>query len=246
MISVSSPGRHDPMQRIKPKFRTPLGPEMMAIACLLAHAAAPARADEDAASAPREKSPDDVVATWLERTSASSEKIENQTIKRTKSPVPHSSQRADGGLTSIPYGKMLWPLAAVLGTIGLTAWLLRKWAGGSGRLGSSGAITVLSRHYLSSKQSLCLVRLGRRIVLLGVTPEHITAVADLGKSDEAAAIMAGLERSRSGSFTNALAGFSRSHFSDFKSDDANEAALGETSGRVQSLVDRLKACGAGT
>ncbi len=245
MNFVTSPGRQNPMQRVNPKFRPPLGPEMVAIACLLTQAVASARADEDSASPPREKSPD-VVATWLERTSASGESIENQTIKRNKAPAPHSSQRADGGLTSLPYGKMLWPLAAVLGTIGLTAWLLRKWAGGNGRLGSSGAITVLSRHYLSSKQSLCLVRLGRRIVLLGVTPEHITAVADLGNSDEAAAIVAGLERSRSGSFTNALAGFSRSPFSESKNDDANETALDETSGRVQGLVDRLKACGAGT
>jgi len=203
------------------------------------------RADEIVAASQKNESPD-AVAAWLQQTSTVKEKPTDLTLKRNKKSPSQTQQRADGGATSLPYGKMMWPLAAVLGTIALAAWGLRKWAVGGGRLGSTGAITVLARHYLSSKRSLCLVRLGRRVVLLGVTPEHIGAVADLGDADEAAALMAGLERTRPGSFSNAMAGFSPSRISDFKQDDAPEAVLEETSGRVQSLVDRLKVCGAGS
>lgn len=139
---------------------------------------------------------------------------------------------------------MVWPLAAVLGTITLVAWALRKWSAGAGRLGSTGAITVLARHYLSSKQSLCLVRLGSRVVLLGVTPDSISAVAGFDR-DETAALLAGLERARPGSFFNALAGIAPAPASN-SVPEANEATLDDASGRVHSLVERMKACGTGS
>jgi flagellar biogenesis protein FliO len=204
----------------------------------------PIHADE--ALVPPKSDSADAVSAWVRQTAAPQEKPSNPTLKRKKTPASQTPRQADGGLTSLPYGKMIWPLAAVLGTIGLVAWLLRKWAVGGGRLGTTGAINVLARHYLSSKQSLCLVRLGRRAVLLGITPEHISAVADLGDSDESAAFIAGIERGRPGSFSTALGDFSTSRFSGVPHEQIPDAVLEETSSRVQNLVDRLKSCTAGT
>lgn len=186
----------------------------------------------------------DAVAAWVQESSTVADKPPSPTLKRHRAPRQENHKSAESGTTSLPYGKMVWPLAAVLGTITLAAWAIRKWSAGAGRLGSTGAITVLARHYLSSKQSLCLVRLGNRIVLLGVTPESISAVADLDRGD-AAGLLASVERARPGSFFNALAGIAPAPTSN-SVPEAEEAAIENASGRVQSLVERMKACGSGS
>ncbi|HKQ46542.1 MAG TPA: flagellar biosynthetic protein FliO [Phycisphaerae bacterium] len=198
-------------------------------------------ADETQGGSPKSA---DAVAAWLQVNSTAADKPPSPTLKRQRPARQENQKTAESGTTSLPYGKMVWPLAAVLGTITLAAWALRKWSAGAGRLGSTGAITVLARHYLSSKQSLCLVRLGNRVVLLGVTPDSITAVADLERGD-AAGLLAGIERARPGSFFNALAGIAPAPASN-PATRADEATVDDASGRVQSLVERMKACGAGS
>lgn len=100
---------------------------------------------------------------------------------------------------------MAWPLGVILGIIGLIAWAVRRWMPKSTGLGGGGLITVLARHYLSPKQSLCLIRLGRRVLLIGVTPETIRAVAEIDREDEAAALIAAAERGKPGSFSSVFA-----------------------------------------
>lgn len=63
-------------------------------------------------------------------------------------------------------------LAAVLLLVAVLAWGIKRVAP-QGRLGGT-AIHVLSKTYLSSKQSLALVKVGNRVMLLGITPDHIT------------------------------------------------------------------------
>lgn len=68
-------------------------------------------------------------------------------------------------------------LAAVVGLIMLLAWGYRAVAGGSlslaGRGRVAGLIDVVSRTAVSPRQVLVLVRVGPRMVLLGVGPERI-------------------------------------------------------------------------
>jgi flagellar biogenesis protein FliO len=70
-------------------------------------------------------------------------------------------------------------LGGVVGLILLLAWGYRAVAGGSGRLPLSlrskrpALIEVLSRTPLSPRQTLCLVRIGPRLVLLGVSADAV-------------------------------------------------------------------------
>ncbi len=100
---------------------------------------------------------------------------------------------------------MAWPLGVILGIIGLITWAVRRWMPRSTGLGGGGLITILARHHLSPKQSLCLIRLGRRVLLIGVTPEAIQAVAEIDREDEAAALIAAAERGKPGSFSSVFA-----------------------------------------
>jgi len=68
---------------------------------------------------------------------------------------------------------------------------LRKMPGQFRQTGSVGKIRVLSRHYLSNKQFLLIVVADKQKLLLGVTEQQITVLAELGLADpeeEAAAV----------------------------------------------------------
>lgn len=143
--------------------------------------------------------------------------------------------------------QMLWPLATVLTLIVFGAYALRRWAARGGiKLGADGPIRILARHYLSNKQSLCLVRIGQRLVLIGVTPEHISAVAEVSDPDEAALLTGQAQRGSTGSFTQALSRFATGYSQ--AEDDASEppcatpsAARLQSAGEgLRSLTDRVR------
>ncbi len=63
-------------------------------------------------------------------------------------------------------------LGAVLLLIAIVAWGLKR-LGPKGQLGGS-AIRILSRSHLSPKQSLALIRVSDRVMLVGITPDRIS------------------------------------------------------------------------
>jgi flagellar biosynthetic protein FliO len=147
----------------------------------------------------------DAVSSWM-----------HQTLARPKDST-HPQRAAAEGSVSPRKGNslgldtrtgtldLLWPLLLVLGAIAGVAFFIRKVLPRGSRLGGSGVIDVVAHHYLSNKQSLCLIRLGRRAVLIGVTPERITPVAEISQPEELAEIVAAIERKRPTSFTSTFA-----------------------------------------
>ena len=73
--------------------------------------------------------------------------------------------------------RSLGSLAAVVALIVLLAWGYRAAAGGGlniiGRPRRPGVVQIVSRAALSPRQSICLLRVGPRMVLVGVTPEQV-------------------------------------------------------------------------
>lgn len=82
------------------------------------------------------------------------------------------------------WGRSLLALGAVLALIAGATWAVRKYmpAAAGGNVGR--AIEMLGRYHLAPKQSLCLVRVGRRAVLVGVTPSHMTALLEVRDPEE--------------------------------------------------------------
>lgn len=74
--------------------------------------------------------------------------------------------------------KMLGALAAVIGTLVGGVWFLRRMAPGVASGSDNRLIEVLSRSAVGPKQSLVLVRVGSRMVLIGVSPESMQKLVD--------------------------------------------------------------------
>jgi flagellar biogenesis protein FliO len=102
-------------------------------------------------------------------------------------------------------------LGGVVGLILLLAWGYRAVASGGGRFSLSfrarrpGLIEVLSRTAISPRQSLCLVRIGPRLVLLGVSPDAVRALDVIQDADLAAQLVGQATQQRSDSSTAAFA-----------------------------------------
>lgn len=111
-------------------------------------------------------------------------------------PPPPSAEPADGGIigrrpletaettaaaSPVSGGdvlKMLGALAAVIGALVGGVWLLRRMAPGVAAGSDNRLIEVLSRSAVGPKQSLVLVRVGSRMVLVGVSPESMQKLVD--------------------------------------------------------------------
>jgi len=102
-----------------------------------------------------------------------------------------------------PLARTLVALAGVVGLIILLAWGYRAAAGGRlsllTKLRRPGLIEVVSKTSLSARQSLCLVRIGPRLVLIGQSPDHLRALDVIDDADLAAKLLGMAARERAGS-----------------------------------------------
>ena len=126
------------------------------------------------------------VATVLTTTPALRSQPSNL-IHRT-SPRPASAPSAAAPSGSFDTSRVVLSLGAVLGLI-----LLLRWGGkriGGGKLGTrSGAIQVLGRSYLSSRQQIIIVQIGRRLLVVGESGQQLTTLCEITDPDEAAVLV---------------------------------------------------------
>lgn len=139
---------------------------------------------------------------------------------------------------------MLQPIVVVFGVMAVLTWAGRKWLPQARQASNAqSVIRVLARQHLSSKQSLCLVKLGPKVVLLGVTPESIANVLEIRDPDEAASLVAAVESSRGKSFTRAMAAFSASDVEEPSESGASDPSP-DANEQIREMVRRVRELGA--
>ncbi len=104
-------------------------------------------------------------------------------------------------------------LAVVLGLFFVTAWVLRRGAGGTPAMLPSDVFETLGRAPLTARQHVQLLRCGTRLLLVSVTPDSAETLTEIDDPDEAARL-AGLCRanqagSASAAFRQVLHQFAR-------------------------------------
>ena len=195
----------------------------------------------------------DAITTWFEETVKPASSVDSPLLRRDRGgqAAPTTAGPATTGSTAGGGIRLLWPLLIVLLVITMLAVALRRWVWRGSRFGAGGVLEILTRHHLSPKQSLCLVKLGRRVLLVGITPDSITAVASIDNPEEVAAIIASLERAKPKSFT---AMFARATERDWGKDSGGLSAedvplaggqLAATGVNVRDLIQRVRSLSTG-
>ena len=100
-------------------------------------------------------------------------------------PVPASDGTADRAKPWNPgWFGLLWPLVVVLAGIILLFWAARRFLPGMRRMAGNRAVEVLGRTYLSPRQSVTVVKLGRRILVIGQTADQLSPLASISDPEE--------------------------------------------------------------
>lgn len=172
----------------------------------------------------------------------------------TEKDVPRVENRSPQFDKPVGLFDLFWPLGIVLGLIFFCVLAVRRWMPRASRWGGGQGIKVLSRHYLSGKQSLCLLRLGRRLVLVGITPDRVSTLVEIADPDEVAEVVSAVERGRPGSFTSLFShSTSRDQVGLENSNDnliederlTSSQRLARTENNVHELVKRVRALSSG-
>ena len=130
---------------------------------------------------------------------------------------------------TMDYSRVLGALAAVLGLIFLLRWCGRFFFPSTGGRHSSRAVEVIARSPLSPKQQIMLIRVGRRLIVVGDSGSQMNPLCELSDPDEVAALVGQLHDDKLAPAKKAFgAMFGRSR-SRFDSTDSADPA--------QSLVD---------
>lgn len=101
---------------------------------------------------------------------------------------PSETSRRSAGPTPW-YQTGLGSLGAVLVLVVVAAWAVRRWLPAA-RVGESGILHIAARANLSPKQSVALIRLGNRFVLVSVGGDHVSPLCEVAEPEEVADLAA--------------------------------------------------------
>lgn len=150
------------------------------------------------------------------------------------------------------YRTGLGALAIVLSVIGGLVWLLRKWVP-SARVDDSAILKTVARTTLSPKHSAALLQLGRRFILVGVSPDSVKVLSEINEENEVADLYARLGtggRKADTAFEDLLGQEAQTYDDESEPSDSDErrvgggrpsVPLGDLLTRVRSLQSRWKA-----
>lgn len=168
-------------------------------------------------------------------TVAASASVGRQLPPRAGSAGREADATPDAPAPGVPHwSRSLLSLAGVVGLILLLAWGYRMVMGerisGLGRGRRPGVIEVVSRTTVAPRQSLCLVRVGPRMVLVGISSDGMRSLDVIDDPALAAQLAGDAEGARTGSSGDGFRGVLAGEASAYKSTD-DRAPAAEPSAR---------------
>jgi flagellar biosynthetic protein FliO len=155
-------------------------------------------------------------------------------------PLPVSTRRVPW------YRHGVVALAAVLGVIFGLLWLLRRYVPSMGKT-AGGPMRVVARTAISPKQSVALLEVGRRYVLVGITADRLTNLGHIQDPDESFHVRTQTAASRPGGRTNRfdeLLSHEAAEYAEVESTPpagpVNPGQLQDTMGQLRTLLGRLR------
>ena len=120
-------------------------------------------------------------------------------------PSNKSTTAADAAAPSVELPRIALALTAVIGLIFLLRWGSRKMFALPSNAGNAHLMQVVSRTSLSPRQQMLLVRVGRRLVMIGDSGGRLSSLGQIEDPDEVAQVL-GQVRQRSSSSSAGVGG----------------------------------------
>lgn len=180
------------------------------------------------------------------------DEFENRRIGHDQDTAADSDKRAsDADMRDTFSGMSMWlALLLVCAMIVVGAYLFRRFVPGAqtATSGTSSALQVMNRAFLSPKQSVALVRVGRRVLVVGVTADAITQLSDIQDPDEVAELVSRCEQSRATSITSSFNSLFKRQTDEFSGvselddeyDHIEEPAAVQANGQLLQLLTRIR------
>jgi len=131
------------------------------------------------------------------------------------------------------------PLAVVLLLVLGAAWLVKRYLPARRLVTGSGVLEIVARLPLAPRQSLVLVKMGRRMILVGVSPERVNTVCLVDDPDQVAELIG-----RMASETRESASRAFDQSLDQQADEFEDEAAGEPplqgAGGVRGLLEKVR------
>jgi|GEM_PF-3523831 len=181
--------------------------------------------------------------------------LENQVLgQRSEKTDTLSAKEQNQSSMPSPW-KTLVSLLIVLALIVGVTYLFKRFSLNSKRNSMPTGVEILARSNMNPKQSLCLVQLGNRLVLLGQSPNHISSLQTIDDPDEIAQILGQLEQKKTLSITNTFGKLFHREKELYENDENSVMSLDieddqdqdqptqpwyQAKGELSSLLDKVK------
>lgn len=148
---------------------------------------------------------------------------------------PINRRSSSGGITRL---SDFLPLLAVLVLIFAGVLAVKRFMPSRRLVSGAGVMEILARLPLTGKQSLVLVKLGQRLVLVGVSPERVNTVCIVDDPEQVALLIGRIAHQSRGSIGEAFGGSLDQEAEAF--DDSEEASPFKTVGPIRGLLDKVR------
>jgi flagellar protein FliO/FliZ len=180
--------------------------------------------------------------------------LENRKLPAQGDAVLRRSENTSSAPIRMPStARTIASLLVVLALIATATWLLRRFLIGRQPASRFTGLEVLARSPISPKQSLCLIKLGRKLLLVGLSPNHIGALQTIEDPEDIAQLLGAVEQQRAQSISNGFARLFRRESDQYRFDeldsptDNDPSAAGDTiepisqaSGELSQLLNKVK------
>lgn len=134
----------------------------------------------------------------------------------------------------------LAPMLAIVGLILVAALMVKRFLPGRRLFTGSGVLEIVARTPISNKQNLVLVKMGRRLVLLGVSPEQISTLCIVDDPQQVAMLLGEIVSGRPGSMAGAFADSFDEQAGAYQSEPAEHDPAAVASSHVRGLLEKVR------
>ncbi len=140
-------------------------------------------------------------------------------------------------------GISLWeaiPLGIVLALIFALAWVVKRFLRGRNFLSGTGTVRIVDRTAVSPKQSLLLIKVGQRLILVGVSPEGMSALSEIDDPEQVAMLMGRAASHKSNSISRAFSEEVADEREEYARQPMADDPVEQTGGQIRGLLDKVR------